>query len=124
MWAYTPTAGPQVTAHVLGASCWSVLPSESSPNLVCGVCVFAGKLRGGLTCEASKGVGIWAGAGQRGCASTQGSRWSYWTDCGAMTVFVGSEASPGWTKGPCQVLEGSVNVCVLVNLESAVCAPS
>lgn len=33
---------------------------------MCGVCVFAGKLRGGLTCEASKGVGIWAGVLDRG----------------------------------------------------------
>lgn len=30
----------------------------------------------------------------------------------------------GWTKGAVLVLEGAMNVCVLVNLESAKCVPA
>lgn len=31
---------------------------------------------------------------------------------------------PTWTEGAVLILEGSMNVCVLVNLESVVCMPS
>lgn len=100
--------------------CFQLLEVSGDPLPAIGweQCIFPSQMLAGTGMrEASAGSTAVAGAGPEACElgkrardpvlpEGQGSRQQCWVDRGAM-----------------QVLQGSVNVCVLVNLESAVCVP-